>query len=921
MVAVADVFMRLRLDTSHAAADGKVAGEEAGKSFGDGFTRDSSGRLRDARGRFVKDMGDTGKAAGAAFGKGLGDEAAKSIENVGKSAKGAEGNLADLGGTLGKVGNLAMPALIGAGVALSPVLVTLGTGAAGLGVAAASTVAPILKAAGAAGGLEKNLTTLSPVQQLMARQLLALEGNANGFAKSLQPQVVKLWGDSMGIAGGILKNIQPVARTTGDALHQVLVNLNANFHTQQWQDFFRFMAQEAGPDAKLLGQNLIDLVNILPQLLTQLQPVATELLQFTDATFKLVGGLDHLASAQIHVNDTSKTTASLMDTVTNAVKQAAIHILPGVDSAELLQKGLSAVSSSGHDAAGGITAAAKAAVAAAPVVGTLAGDVAILGSTTSNTTLALQAYNDIWNILIGNAVSQQQAVLNVKQAFESYNAAVKASGRTSTQAQQAFLNIFQTLGTGLDALHKQGAGVGAINSLYVTTINRLRELHNLTPQQRGDIAGLTRDYQAWAESVTGLSGNTVKAAQSLRQNFLTALAATHQLAPAAKDDADKLAAAILKTGTNSAATAADRNKLINDLVKSGVSAFQARQDVAQFQSQIDALHGKSVNVDLTTSGSGTITITGTGINQRTINTSTGQLRGPGGHTANGWLVSGGIPNVDSVPIVAMAGELVVPKWMVNAGYADNMRGMIPGFAAGGVVGKVSGAEGGIANAEATWGQLAAVAFAQAAIKAQQKALSGFLGLGSGNYAADIATVLTAKGLPLSLVPNWLSQIQTESGGNLQAVNLTDSNAQAGHPSVGLLQIIPSTWAAFSGPYRNTPPLVNFGGGFVSENAFAQIYTAITYALARYGTGMGAVIGHGHGYDRGGVVSEPVLGIGLRSGERYGFAMNGVPETVVPGTAGRQVHVHFDGMVVIREEADLELLAQKLGFAIAASGAP
>ncbi len=71
-------------------------------------------------------------------------------------------------------------------------------------------------------------------------------------------------------------------------------------------------------------------------------------------------------------------------------------------------------------------------------------------------------------------------------------------------------------------------------------------------------------------------------------------------------------------------------------------------------------------------------------------------------------------------------------------------------------------------------------------------------------------------------------------------------------SVGLLQLIPSTFAAYAGPYRNTPPLVNEGGGPVSENAMAQIYAAIHYAAIAYdGAAMASVIGHGHGYDSGG----------------------------------------------------------------------
>jgi hypothetical protein len=146
--------------------------------------------------------------------------------------------------------------------------------------------------------------------------------------------------------------------------------------------------------------------------------------------------------------------------------------------------------------------------------------------------------------------------------------------------------------------------------------------------------------------------------------------------------------------------------------------------------------------------------------------------------------------------------------------------------------------------------------------------------GVAHWSGLVSAVLSMLGLPAAYLGPWLTQMNTESGGNPNAINLTDSNAQAGHPSQGLLQTIPSTFAAYAGPFARrgiTDPLAN-------------IYAAINYALHRYGrAGMLGVIGHGHGYARGGILREPVMGFGLNSGAPYAFGENAprVPEAWSP----------------------------------------
>src|SRR5215831_6763802 len=160
--------------------------------------------------------------------------------------------------------------------------------------------------------------------------------------------------------------------------------------------------------------------------------------------------------------------------------------------------------------------------------------------------------------------------------------------------------------------------------------------------------------------------------------------------------------------------------------------------------------------------------------------------------------------------------------------------------------------------------------------------SGGGGAGVQQWAGLVSRVLAMLGLPASYLGPWLAQMQTESGGQPNVINRWDSNAAAGIPSQGLLQVIPPTFAAYAGPFR--------GLGILSP--LANVYAAINYALHRYGRfGMLGVIGHGHGYAAGGLISEPITGVGHRTGTTYTFGERG-PEWVTPlGGSGRAITVN------------------------------
>ncbi|MEU6552120.1 phage tail tape measure protein [Streptomyces sp. NPDC046915] len=117
---------------------------------------------------------------------------------------------------------------------------------------------------------------------------------------------------------------------------------------------------------------------------------------------------------------------------------------------------------------------------------------------------------------------------------------------------------------------------------------------------------------------------------------------------------------------------------------------------------------------------------------------------------------------------------------------------------------------------------------------------GGVGGNVSRWAGDVASVLQMLGAPATALPAVLKRIQIESGGNPNAINLTDSNARAGHPSQGLMQTIPSTFAAYAGPFRSrgiTDPL-------------ASIYAGVNYAMHAYGSNWINVMTRPGGYAKG-----------------------------------------------------------------------
>lgn len=126
--------------------------------------------------------------------------------------------------------------------------------------------------------------------------------------------------------------------------------------------------------------------------------------------------------------------------------------------------------------------------------------------------------------------------------------------------------------------------------------------------------------------------------------------------------------------------------------------------------------------------------------------------------------------------------------------------------------------------------------------------------GAEGWRSTVRDLLAQYGPQLHIPPaayaDWenrlVKQINTESHGDANVgANLTDINAQRGHPSVGLLQFIPSTYAAHNVTGRPFP------------DPIGEIVAAMDYAPRTKdgfpAGGQSGSIGEGHGYATGGLV--------------------------------------------------------------------
>lgn len=116
-----------------------------------------------------------------------------------------------------------------------------------------------------------------------------------------------------------------------------------------------------------------------------------------------------------------------------------------------------------------------------------------------------------------------------------------------------------------------------------------------------------------------------------------------------------------------------------------------------------------------------------------------------------------------------------------------------------------------------------------------------VGAGAEQWRGLATQMLIKEGFDPGQVDIMLAQIQSESGGNPSIVQQVQDVNSGGNEAVGLLQVIPGTFAQ----YRD-PALPND-----RTNPAANMSAALRYYRARYGSDLRTMWGQGHGYADGG----------------------------------------------------------------------
>ena len=173
--------------------------------------------------------------------------------------------------------------------------------------------------------------------------------------------------------------------------------------------------------------------------------------------------------------------------------------------------------------------------------------------------------------------------------------------------------------------------------------------------------------------------------------------------------------------------------------------------------------------------------------------------------------------------------------------------------------------------------------------------------GAEKWRDTVIAALKKAGLPATkpYQDAWVKQIDTESGGDPNAVqgNIGDVNNATGDLGKGLVMVIGSTFAA-----NRDPSLPNN-----QFDPLANLVAGMNHAKSYGIEGMLRVIGHGHGYARGGVLPTNLQGLGTQVFDGGGWLRKSTDPMLVHHRETRPdavlTHQQFQDMHALAREVE------------------
>jgi phage-related protein len=896
MPSIADVFMRIRIDPSRVKrdaeeglgkADATAAGVKAGAQFGEGVKRGADGKLRDLKGRFVTDAeaARAGEQAGRVYGDVFGKTARSRIEAQLAGIKGPSWRATGIGAGIATGGALLPVALAAGSVGL------LGAGALGVAALGAKTL------------IGSKDTKQNP--------------NAQGPLYAQAQQIGKTFSQVLGTAA---QGILPVMRQVFAQIGPLIKSLQGPL-TQ----VFAGAGSIVKPFVSGVGQLAKDVLPLLAKAFNVVGPLVVPILAGFDVFSKAV------LPALITLLKSAGPAVSALGTVLGGLGKAVAGILAGV--------------------APGVKASSQIFVALGRVVDALAPVLAQVAVTLAQG--LAPAFTVVAGVLTGVArvlaLIPPKVLSAITLGFLGIAAALKAwelGVMLVSLATKAWAAIQGALNVVLDA-----NPIGLITIAVAALAVGIYELYKHWNTVWGSIKQIAEDawHWLWTNVFAPIETFFVK---TLPAWFDTAVGFvnSHFVKPfqnaiagawawVTKNVFDPIRTFLTQTLPGVFTTAVNGIEKMWRAVQSAISVpLKAVVNLVwnPFATAVDAVAG----------------FFHLGHPLNTINT-----RGWATGGSPGKIFAGSSATADDVLVRVSRGETIISAAHSRA-LAPALAAIgVPGYASGGVIGGIGSLLGGIGSSILSFlvpkPVRDALGLLTGNLLGKVPAGDGFTGLihgifggllggathwlgttiknlilGSGGTGATgplpgggtvvSGAVAAAQAYAQGLLPafgwglNQWPPLQAlwngESGWRWNALNASSG-------AYGIPQSLPADKMASAGADWRTNPgtQIRWGLGYIRS-----VYGSPGATFAAWSSRSP------HWYGNGGPINEPIMGIGLRSGDSYGFGESG-PEDVVPrgrgrggGRGGRPVNINLGG-VVIREEADISLLASKLGFAMTAEG--